>query len=96
MGSALRTEPRVLRLWIAPWEDSDGDLHDQSFVYLSVDPGRWTIEHNRAPIRREYAPVRLIEQPARAAEPVAARDPAPPQLAPQLATLPAPEASDGQ
>ena len=44
---ALRSEPRVLRLWIAPWEDSDGDLHDASFVHVVVDTGRWLIERVR-------------------------------------------------
>lgn len=44
---ALRSEPRVLRLWIAPWEDSDGDLHDASVVHVVVDTGRWLIERVR-------------------------------------------------
>jgi len=43
----LRTEPRVLRLWIAPWEDSDGDLHDAALVHVVVDVGRWLIERVR-------------------------------------------------
>lgn len=45
--SALRSEPRVLRLWMAPWEDSDGDLHDASLVHVVVDSGRWLIERVR-------------------------------------------------
>jgi conjugal transfer pilus assembly protein TraV len=44
---ALRTAPRVLRMWVAPWEDSDGDLHDASTVHLLVDPGRWLVERVR-------------------------------------------------
>lgn len=42
--SALRSQPRVLRLWIAPWEDADGDLHEASVVHVLVDTGRWLIE----------------------------------------------------
>jgi len=42
--AALRSPPRVLRLWIAPWEDADGDLHEASFVHVLVDAGRWLIE----------------------------------------------------
>lgn len=45
--AALRSEPRVLRLWIAPWEDSDGDLHDASVVHVVIDTGRWLIERVR-------------------------------------------------
>lgn len=55
---AIRSDPTVIRIWIAPWEDADGDLNDQSYVYLQIDSGRWLIEHNRAQIRREFAPQR--------------------------------------
>lgn len=57
-GTPIRSPARVLRFWIAPWEDSDGDLHDQSYVYLAVDTGRWVIEHNRRRIQDTYRPVR--------------------------------------
>lgn len=56
--TALRSEARVLRLWIKPWEDSDGALHDQGFVYLQVDSGRWLVEHAQRQVRARYAPVR--------------------------------------
>jgi len=58
-GTAIRSAPRVLRLWVAPWEDSDGDLHDQFFVYLTVDPGRWVIEHQRSRIQQEFTTTTL-------------------------------------
>ena len=45
--AALRTAPRVLRLWIAPWEDSDGDLHEASTVHVLIDYGRWLTERVR-------------------------------------------------
>jgi len=56
-AAAMRSAPRVLRLWVAPWEDSDGDLQDQSFLYVVVDSGRWLIEHQRAPNRSPYTPI---------------------------------------
>jgi conjugal transfer pilus assembly protein TraV len=37
----------VIRLWIAPWEDADGDLHEASLVHVVVDTGRWLIERVR-------------------------------------------------
>ncbi len=46
-ATTLRTAPRVLRLWIAPWEDSDGDLHEASTVNVLIDHGRWLIERVR-------------------------------------------------
>lgn len=42
-GEPILTAPRVLRLWIAPWEDAAGDLHDETFLYLRIDDGRWTL-----------------------------------------------------
>lgn len=55
-GDPIRTQPKVLRVWIAPWEDMDGDLHDQSFIYVMTDPGRWKIEHHQKRIIDRYRP----------------------------------------
>lgn len=54
----LRAQPRVLRLWIKPWEDADRDLVDQGYVYVQVDHGRWLIDHAQRRIRDAYAPLR--------------------------------------
>jgi len=47
-SNVVRASPRVLRLWIAPWEDGDGDLHEESTVHVLVDNGRWLIDPIRA------------------------------------------------
>lgn len=39
----LRTPPEILRIWIAPWEDSTGALHSGSYIYLVVDSGKWIL-----------------------------------------------------
>ncbi|MBS0500490.1 MAG: TraV family lipoprotein [Proteobacteria bacterium] len=66
---ALRSQSRVLRLWTKPWEDADGDLWDQGYVYVQVDAGRWQIDHVRQRIRDQYAPLRPPPTPAPAASP---------------------------
>lgn len=72
-GTPIRSAPRLLRVWFAPWEDTDGDLHDQSYVYLPVDSGRWLIEHNRRRIQDNYRPVRAPSNvTAQATQPQAA------------------------
>lgn len=43
----IRSDPRLLRVWVAPWEDSDGDLHEEAIVHVIVDSGRWLIDHVR-------------------------------------------------
>lgn len=60
---AIRSEPTVIRIWMAPWEDADGDLNEESRVYLQIDNGRWLIEHNRDRIRAEFAPASPVTFP---------------------------------
>ena len=67
VSAPLRSSARVLRLWIKHWEDSDGDLHSQSYVYVPIDAGRWLIDHYRAPPREAYAPIKAPPSVARAA-----------------------------
>lgn len=43
----IRSNARVLRVWVAPWEDSDGDLHEEAIVHVIVDSGRWLIDRVR-------------------------------------------------
>lgn len=69
-GLPLRAAPRVLRLWIKPWEDADGDLHDQRYVYVQIDDGRWQIDHLQRRIRDAVAPARPAEAGASVASPL--------------------------
>ena len=55
----LRSPARVLRLWVKPWEDADGDLMDQVYVYVPVDNGRWLVDHAQRQIRDAYAPIKV-------------------------------------
>ena len=72
-SSSLRSNPRILRLWIAPWEDADGDLHEQALVHVVVDTGRWLIEHVRpatgSRIDGVAPPVSLTQEPSPAKSP---------------------------
>jgi hypothetical protein len=40
---AKRLPAKVMRIWIAPWEDSRGDLHAPGYLYTEIEPRRWTI-----------------------------------------------------
>lgn len=50
-GFPLRTPDRVLRIWVAPYEDEEGALNDQKYVYLTVEKGGWQLEANRKAIQ---------------------------------------------
>jgi len=80
--SPLRTQARILRLWIKPWEDADGDLYDQGYVYVQVDNGQWQIDHVQRQIRDLYAPLKPPPKAATeaAAEPGASTSSPPPML----------------
>lgn len=87
----LRSNNRLLRLWIKPWEDRDGDLHDQSFVYVQIDDGRWLIEHAQRQIREAYAPIRpplTLEPQSEPDTPQRPVRPPPPSFDPLLGSLP--------
>ena len=77
--ASLRSQPRVLRLWIAPWEDADGDLHEASVVHVLVDTGRWLIERVVPTSRNRIDAVRPpLPSPAPASGPAPGSDPAAP------------------
>lgn len=98
-GMPVRTAPRVLRIWFAPWKDELDVLHDQRHSYLTLDTGRWLIEHNQQRLIRDFAPTRLLqgsesgEQPqaptaGRPAQPATALSPAERAANVGAATLP--------
>jgi conjugal transfer pilus assembly protein TraV len=39
----IRIPTVVLRIWTAPWEDQDGDLHQSGYIYCEINEkrGRW-------------------------------------------------------
>lgn len=55
-GEPIRSKQKVVRVWVAPWEDADGDLHDQSFIYVVTRESEWLIEHNQRRISERYRP----------------------------------------
>ncbi len=46
-----RAAPRILSLWIAPWEDAEGDLHEAATVQVLVEPGHWQLASGPARAR---------------------------------------------
>lgn len=88
-GTPLRSAPRVLRIWLAPYEDSEGDLRDQTHLYVTVDRGSWQIEHTRRSIQDRFAPIRAVTPAAPASAPTGAtRALEPDHPTPQAARLP--------
>jgi len=69
-GAVPRRAPaRVMRIWIAPWEDSRGDLHAPGYLYTEIEPRRWTLD-----ARDEHMPrIRPLQIERRDAQPNTSR-----------------------
>lgn len=39
----VRTPAKVLRIWLSPWEDEEGDLHAPGYVYSEIHGRRWSV-----------------------------------------------------
>lgn len=72
----IRQAERIVRLWLAPYEDADGDLHDARFIYVSLGRGEWTIARSRSssPTVRESTRVGRDEQKSAPVPSIARRD----------------------
>ena len=43
-GKVVLTTPEYVRMWINRWEDGEGDMRDETFVYLRLNNGHWTLK----------------------------------------------------
>lgn len=46
-GMPIRSQPKTLRIWMAPWGDEEGALHDQTYMFVVTDNGKWLVEQSR-------------------------------------------------
>jgi conjugal transfer pilus assembly protein TraV len=42
-SNALYAPAEELRIWVNRWRDKDGDLHDDSFIYVLLGEGQWLV-----------------------------------------------------
>lgn len=56
-GAPLRTPARILRIWMAPFEDTELDLHDQKYLYVTIHTGRWVLEANQVNVQTQFKQV---------------------------------------
>ena len=43
-NAPLLIPPQTMRVWVAPWPDEGGTLHDETYLYLRLDSGHWVME----------------------------------------------------
>nr|WP_276320090.1 TraV family lipoprotein [Parasulfuritortus cantonensis] len=95
----LRTRPNTQRIWVAPWQDADGDLHEDAWIVVRLDDGNWMMEHVRERAHAGFsatlkAPPASSSAESREEEPPAAAT-AVPTLVPALTPARAPAAGAG-
>lgn len=39
----IRTQARVMRIWTSSWEDDEGDLHADGYMYTEIESRRWNL-----------------------------------------------------
>ena len=62
-GMPILRPPRIARIWLAPWIDSNGDLYMESFIYTEIEGKKWVIGNDmpdgaRENIERSYNPLK--------------------------------------
>jgi conjugal transfer pilus assembly protein TraV len=68
---ARRLPAKVMRIWIAPWEDSRGDLHAPGYLYTEIEPRRWTV--GASPEQESVSLIRPLQIERREAQPSSTR-----------------------
>ena len=79
----IRTPAQVMRIWIAPWEDAEGDLMVSNYVYTEIEPRRWMIGKSAPTLSPSLVPLQVEQRP-----PEKARDLDNSQADTELRTLP--------
>ena len=51
----VRTSAKVMRMWIAPWEDRSGDLHMPNYVFSEIEIRRWNLGEDAVKSRSNQA-----------------------------------------
>jgi len=64
----LRTSARVMRIWLAPWESTDGALHLPSYIYAEVEERKWSVGEVKMDVAPHITPLQ-VEAPAASTTP---------------------------
>lgn len=39
----IRSQAKVMRILVLPWQDEDGDLHADGFIYTEIESRKWNL-----------------------------------------------------
>ena len=58
----VRTPAKVMRIWIAPWEDINGNLIVSGHVYTEIEARKWVIGESEARKTPSFTPLDVKQQ----------------------------------
>ncbi|MEI7870007.1 MAG: TraV family lipoprotein [Candidatus Methylumidiphilus sp.] len=58
----IRTPSKVMRIWVAPWEDSDGDLNVSGYLFTELEPRRWMVGKAAQSMPTSLKPLQVIHR----------------------------------
>lgn len=59
----LRSSAKVLRIYIAPWEDKAGNLHSSNFIYTEIESRKWVMGTQTIPLSSQNMEPLSIQRP---------------------------------
>ena len=65
----VRSAAHLIRIWVAPWESTDGRLTLPTYMYAEVQGRRWSIGEGRLEVAPAITPLEGNVQPEAAASP---------------------------
>lgn len=58
----IRTQPKVMRIWVAPWESVDGDLHASGQIFSEIEARRWNVGTAETAAAPTLTPLQSIQK----------------------------------
>ena len=53
----IRTPSQVMRIWVAPFIDTNGDFNSPGYVFTEIEPRRWVLAKERDKVDRMLTPL---------------------------------------
>lgn len=49
----LRSTAKILRIYVAPWEDKAGNLHSSNYIYTEIESRKWVMGTQTIPLSNQ-------------------------------------------
>ena len=51
-----------MRIWVAPWEDADGDLNVSGYLFTELEPRRWMVGRATPTVATSLKPLQIVHR----------------------------------